>query len=112
VPLHLEAIRLDSELYAEDFETHIQTFEHARALPQLLDVLPAVELSPFEDSARLIVRLCADVLRDHPDSAAAPKLVPHLLQIFPSQRSQLRDDAQKLGLPFAESSEGGGHGEK
>lgn len=101
--IHLQALAASPAVFADDLESHAQTFEHARLLPQLADTLARTDLTAFRPHADLLLKIAASVHQEKPDNPVVERLVQAVLRAFPDDAPQLQDRAEGFGLPIPDA---------
>lgn len=97
--LFLQVLENDPGLFSADLETYAQSFEHANMLPELILALERSDLSHFQQSVSVLIRIAASAItsgNSEPVSRPARALMKKLVQEFP--------DAAVLNLQIIESS--------
>lgn len=84
--VYLQALRDDSSRFAANFETHLQSFETARRLPDLARGVLVAGVDLFRDAAPQLIHLGAMAGREEAADNPGPALITAVLDGFPEQR--------------------------
>ncbi|MFO0428889.1 MAG: tetratricopeptide repeat protein [Planctomyces sp.] len=90
--LFLQVLDIDPGLFAADLETYAQSFEYANMLPELITALDRTDLSHFERSVSVLIRIATAAISSETKNESgqhpARGLLKKLVQDFPDAAVQ------------------------